>query len=147
MPDPLKIRMPARMDSLYAFTKQAIACAEKQGFSADRIRDIELALEELLVNIIRYAYPGGEGPIEMVCRCVDRGRLVIEITDSGIPFNMLDCGNPDTTSGIEERRIGGLGIFFVKKLMNGVQYRRRHDRNILTVTACEKRKESTDGAQ
>jgi len=147
MSAPLEIRLPARMDSLHVFIEQAAACAEKQGFSPDRINDVELALEELLVNIISYAYPEGEGPIEMTCRTDARGRLVFEIADSGVPFNMLAYGDPDTTADIEERRIGGLGIFFVKQLMDEVHYRREDDRNILTIAVSGKRKEDWIGAK
>jgi serine/threonine-protein kinase RsbW len=147
MPVPLKIKLPARMDSLHGFMEQANVCAEKQGFSPDRIKDIELALEELLVNIISYAYPEGEGPIEMTCRTDARNRLVFEIADSGVPFNMLAYGDPDTTAEIEERRIGGLGIFFVKQLMDEVHYRREDDRNILTITASGNRKEVRNETQ
>jgi len=144
---PLKIKLPARMDSLHAFMEQANVCAEKQGFSPDRIKDIELALEELLVNIISYAYPEGEGPIELTCRPDARNRLVFEIADSGVPFNMLAYGDPDTIAEIEERRIGGLGIFFVKQLMDEVHYRREDDRNILTIAVSKNRKEVRDGTE
>lgn len=144
---PLKIILPARMDSLHAFMEQAILCAKKQGFSPDRIRDIELALEELLVNIISYAYQGGEGSIEVTCRCDACDRLVFEIWDSGVPFNMLAYGDPDTTAEIDQRQIGGLGIFFVKQLMDEVHYRREDDRNILTITASKNRKEARYGVE
>jgi serine/threonine-protein kinase RsbW len=147
MPVPSKIKLPARMDSLHAFMEQATVCAEKQGFCPDRIKDIELALEELLVNIINYAYPGGEGLIDMTCRPDARDRLVIEIADSGVPFNMLAYGDPDTTAEIEERRIGGLGIFFVKQLMDEVHYRREDDLNILTIAVSGNRKEDRDGVE
>jgi len=146
MPVPLKIKLPARMDSLHAFMEQTTVCAEKQGFSPDRIRDIDLALEELLVNIINYAYPGGEGHIEVTCHPDAPDRLIFEIADSGVPFNMLAFRDPDTTAEIEERRIGGLGIFFIKHLMNEVHYRREDDRNILTIAVSRNRKEDRDGA-
>jgi serine/threonine-protein kinase RsbW len=147
MPVPLKIKLPARMDSLHAFMEQAAVCAEKQGFSPDRIKDIELALEELLVNIISHAYPEKEGPIEMACRFDARERLVFEIADSGVPFNMLAYGDPDTTAEIEERQIGGLGIFFVRQLMDEVHYRRENGRNILTIAASKSREEVRDGVE
>jgi anti-sigma regulatory factor (Ser/Thr protein kinase) len=60
---------------------------------------------------------------------------------------MLAYGDPDTTARIEERQIGGLGIFFVKKLMDEVHYRREDDRNILTIAASRNRKEDRDGAE
>lgn len=130
-----KIKLPARMDSLHALTAFAAACAREQGFSPVRISEIELAVEEVSVNIINYAYPQGEGYIELTCRPDPCDQLIFEIMDSGIPFNMLAYRDPDTTKEIEERRIGGLGIFFVKQLMDHVQYRRECDRNILTIVA------------
>ncbi len=144
---PSKIKLPARMDSLHAFMELAAVCAGNHGFSPGRINDIELALEEIIVNIISYAYPGGEGHIEVICRPDARNRLVFEIADSGVPFNMLACGDPDRTAGIEERRIGGLGVFFVKQLMDEVHYRREDDRNILTIVASGNRKEDQDGTE
>ena len=141
---PLTIRLPATMDSLHLFLKRAVLCAEKQGFSPDRIRDIELALEELLVNIINYAYPGEEGSIDLTCFQDARGRLVFEIVDNGVPFDMLAYADPDTTLQIEDRRIGGLGIFFVKQLMDDVRYRRETDQNILTIAVSGKRKKDPD---
>lgn len=142
---PSKIKLPARMDSLHAFMELAAVCAGNHGFSPGRINDIELAIEEILVNIISYAYPGGEGHIEVTCRPDDRNRLVFEIADSGAPFNMLAYDDPDRTAKIEERRIGGLGIFLVKQLMDEVHYRRENDRNILTIAASKDRKEVQDG--
>ena len=147
MPAPSKIELPARMDSLRAFLTQAVVCAEKQGFNRDRIHDVQLALEEILVNIFSYAYPGGGGAVEMTCLPDAHGRLVVEIADRGVPFNMLAHADPDTSADIEERRIGGLGIFFVKKLMDDVRYRRENDRNVLTIIASGIRKEDPDGAK
>ena len=147
MPAPSKIELPARMDSLRALLMQAVVCAEKQGFNRDRIHDVELAFEEILVNIISYAYPGGGGAVEMTCLPDAYGRLVVEIADRGVPFNMLAHADPDTSADIEERRIGGLGIFFVKKLMDDVRYRRENDRNVLTIIASGIRKEDPDGAK
>lgn len=144
MIDPETVCLPARMDSLHTFLTRADACAEKLGFSPGRISDLELALEELLVNIINYAYTAEEGPIEMTCRADPHGRLVVEIADSGVPFDMLAYSDPDTSLEIEDRRIGGLGIFFVKKLMDDVRYRRENDRNILTIVASANRKAEPD---
>jgi serine/threonine-protein kinase RsbW len=140
MPVPSKIRLPARMDSLHALMEFAAACAKEQDFSPDRISEIELAVEEVLVNIIKYAYPQGEGHIEMTCNSDPCGQIVFEIVDGGIPFDMLAYSDPDTTMEIEERRIGGLGIFFVKQLMDHVHYRREDARNILTIAASRNQK-------
>lgn len=140
MPVLSKIKLPARMDSLHALMEFAAVCAKRQDFSPDRISEIELAVEEVLVNIINYAYPQGEGQIEITCSSDSRDQITFEIVDSGIAFNMLAYSDPDTTEEIEERRIGGLGIFFVKQLMDDVQYRRESDRNILTIAAAKNQK-------
>ena len=68
----------------------------------------------------------------MICQ-IDRGRFIIEIIDSGIPFDVTATPDPDVTAGIQEREPGGLGIFFMKKMMDEVRYRRENDRNILTL--------------
>lgn len=135
-----QIILPAKMDSLGAFMASARACAREQDFNQDRINEIELSMEEVLVNIFNYAYPECEGDVEMTCSLDDAGRLVFQITDSGMAFNMVMADDPDITSEIDDRRIGGLGIFLVKQLMDEVQYRREHDRNILRLVVSGKGK-------
>jgi anti-sigma regulatory factor (Ser/Thr protein kinase) len=59
--------------------------------------------------------------------------LIIEIIDSGMPFDMTSLPNPDITSDISERKIGGVGVFLIKKMVDEVQYRRENDQNILSL--------------
>ncbi len=61
----------------------------------------------------------------------DGDAMVLEISDSGSPFDVLSLADPDTTSDIMERHIGGLGIHFIRKLSDNVSYRRENGRNIL----------------
>jgi serine/threonine-protein kinase RsbW len=60
--------------------------------------------------------------------------MIIEIIDSGVPFDVTSLTDPDLTADVGERKIGGLGIFLVKKMVDEVKYRREIDRNILTLT-------------
>lgn len=85
--------------------------------------EFQLCCEELVTNTISYGYPGGvHGQhIEIEVRC-DPGSVEIAISDGAIPFNPLAKEDPDLTLGIEERPIGGLGIYFVKRLMDEVRY-------------------------
>jgi anti-sigma regulatory factor (Ser/Thr protein kinase) len=138
------IRLPAKMDFLHAFMAFTIDCANAEGFSAERTYDLELAVEEILVNIIHYAYPEKKGEIEITCRPVQHDRLAFKIMDGGVPFNMLAYKDPDTNAAIEERRIGGLGIYFVKRLMDEVTYSRENDRNCLTIVLSKNRREDQD---
>jgi serine/threonine-protein kinase RsbW len=132
---PSTMRLSGKLASLYAFLDFVTSCAGEQGFTREKISEIELALEEVLVNIIKYAYKdcGIDGDIEITCKRDNAGSLVIEIVDSGIAFDIFSAREPDITADIEERQIGGLGIFFVKALMDDVRYQRKDDRNILTL--------------
>jgi anti-sigma regulatory factor (Ser/Thr protein kinase) len=121
------------MENLGRLIESVSGCAKAQGFEEEKISKIELAAEEALVNIFHYAYPERSGDVEMICQ-VDRGRFIVEIIDSGIPFDVTAMPDPDVTAGIQEREPGGLGIFFMKKMMDEVRYRRENDRNILTLT-------------
>jgi anti-sigma regulatory factor (Ser/Thr protein kinase) len=90
--------------------------------------------DELLTNIISYAYEDDtvEHQIEVGLSYRD-SRLSITVADDGLPFNPFTRENPDTSLGIDEREIGGLGIFLVKKTMDETQYQRRNKRNIVTL--------------
>ena len=125
--------LPSKIDSLYSLMDFVSSCAREEGFSTERISEIELAMEEVLVNIIKYAYQecGHVGDIEINCKLNDEQSLVIEIVDSGVQFDIFSAREPDVTADIDERPIGGLGISFVKQLMDDVQYRREENHNKL----------------
>jgi anti-sigma regulatory factor (Ser/Thr protein kinase) len=102
----------------------------------DRKRlEIELALEEILVNIVDYAYQGEAEIGNIECLFVEKKctGVHIEISDWGKPFNPLKRDDPEIHTGFEEREIGGLGIFLVKKVMDKVRYKREHGKNTLTM--------------
>ena len=128
-----RLSMFAKLENLGQFIASVSDCAKAQEFEPEKISKIELAAEEALMNIIRYAYPEGPGDVELICK-MDDGRFVIEIIDWGIPFDVTAMPDPDVTAGLPERKIGGLGIFLMKKAMDEVRYRRENDRNILTLT-------------
>lgn len=94
--------------------------------------ELRLVCEEVFINIVSYAYPHRHGDVHVGCDRMD-GRLVIQLIDAGIPFNPLVSSEPDLSSDIEFRDIGGLGIFLVKNLMDKITYERVDDRNILTM--------------
>ena len=94
---------------------------------------IAVAVEELFVNIANYAYPDGDGSMRPEI-CTDDEAVTLRFVDSGIAFNPLQEEEPDVTADAESRKIGGLGIYMVKKTMDSVQYERKDNENILTVT-------------
>jgi sigma-B regulation protein RsbU (phosphoserine phosphatase) len=104
------------------------------GLEDETVDDLELVLEELLVNIISYAYDAeGTGKI-VVSASVDDGTITLEFRDSGRPFNPLERESPDVDAPFDERPVGGLGIFLVTQLATTVDYRRLAEQNVLTVT-------------
>lgn len=126
------LRMSAKLENLSRLIGDLSDCAKAQGFAQENISKIELAAEEALVNVFRYAYPEQPGDVEMICR-LEGERLAIEIVDSGIPFDATAMPVPEVTDGGHEREPGGLGILLMKKVMDEVRYRREKDRNILTL--------------
>lgn len=121
---------PAQLALLYEFLEQL---AGSCGISMPQQMEIKLALDEAVTNVIQYAYPGTTGDIRMDVVC-ENGQLKITITDKGIAFNPLENKEPDVTLPLEERPIGGLGIFLVKQLMTDVSYQRSDGYNILKMT-------------
>ncbi len=97
-------------------------------------RQIDVAIDELFGNIARYAYSPDIGKAT-VRFAVEEDPLEVTITfiDNGIPFNPLEKSNPDTHLSAEERPIGGLGIFLVKKSMDLVEYEYKNGQNILKI--------------
>ena len=104
--------------------------AEQCGLEPKKKFGALLALEEAFVNICRYAYPQGEGDVVLTCGS-DGELFVLELSDTGAPFDLLSLPEPDLTLDIMERKIGGLGVHFIRKLSDSVSYRREQNRNIL----------------
>lgn len=125
--------LPARLDYLPSFIEAVTKSAIQGGVNDNKIFSIELALEEVLVNIMNYAYEGSGGDITVTCRSDNRQCFTIEITDNGKPFDMTAIPPPDLSGDLSERPIGGLGIHFVKKLSDRVHYQRTDDKNILEI--------------
>ena len=125
------IVVPAHLSSLQKSVDFVSSLTRKQGFDAKRLSEIELCVEEILVNIFHYAYPDKQGEVEIFCQADPEGAFTIKIVDSGIPFDILSSDDPDISVNIDERQIGGLGIYFVKKLMDRVEYHRENNKNIL----------------
>ena len=95
---------------------------------------LDVAVEELFVNIASYAYAPGEGMATIRFESEDGGgTAAITFIDEGVPYNPLEKPDPDTTLKAEERQIGGLGIYMVKKSMDETEYKYRDGKNIFTI--------------
>jgi anti-sigma regulatory factor (Ser/Thr protein kinase) len=98
------------------------------------MHDVNLAVEEILTNIISYGYTDNREEHEIkVSVSVQPGEVRVDVEDDGQPFNPLEAPEPDTTKPLEERTAGGLGIHLVRQLMDDLDYKRQGDRNLLSI--------------
>jgi serine/threonine-protein kinase RsbW len=118
------------MEYLETFRSYVLEKAEKWGIDQETLFKIELVLEELLTNVIRYAYvDGGSGDVEVECSFQRDNRFYLSIQDWGKPFDPLQREDPDLTKGVNEREIGGLGIHLVRQMADQVSYNREENSN------------------
>ena len=109
------------------------AATEKMGIETSLARQLRLAVEEAVVNVIDYAYPTGtEGDIT-VKMMSDGHMLRFQIIDTGVAFDPTTKEKTDTTLSAEDRQLGGLGILLVRELMDSINYERMDGQNILTL--------------
>ena len=94
---------------------------------------IAISIEEIFVNIAHYAYNPEVGAAR-ICITISDNTLKLVFEDSGKPYNPLEKSDPDITASVEDRKIGGLGVFMVKKMMDTVEYRYEDGKNRLTMT-------------
>ena len=95
---------------------------------------IDIAIDELFGNIAHYAYNPEIGQATVLVEVVeDPLSVVITFIDNGVPYDPLAKADPDTTLSAEEREIGGLGIYMVKKSMDDITYEYKAGQNILTI--------------
>lgn len=133
--DMKELVLEARIDNLEKvlefINEQMDAC----GCSMKAQTQINIAVEEIFVNIASYAYDGnpGSAKIEVLTSKEDPRFVEVTFTDSGVPYDPLAKTDPDVSLSAEERQIGGLGIFLVKKSMDDVQYEYRDGKNILKI--------------
>jgi len=107
--------------------------AEEKNLSPKFVFEINVALDEIITNIISYAYNDkAEHKILVKIFFLEDG-LKIQIEDEGIAFNPMERAEPDITKSVMERPIGGLGIHMVRKLVDELKYKRENNKNILTL--------------
>lgn len=129
-----ELKLEASTDNLSTVLDAIETHLKKSGCPEDILTELLIAVEELYVNIASYAYGGrkGEATVRMdVFGNPERARVVL--IDRGIPYDPLAREDPDITLSAEERKIGGLGIYMVKQIVDTVEYRYEDGCNILTI--------------
>jgi anti-sigma regulatory factor (Ser/Thr protein kinase) len=127
-----RLTLPASVESVALFRGFVRSGAVEADIPAEELEKLDLVLEEILMNIARYAYLPKNGAAEVAFAPDGPGKLNVEISDWGNAFNPLDVEPPDFSRGLADRPIGGLGVFLVRSLVNDIAYRRDGDRNVLS---------------
>lgn len=119
------------LDEVLAFVDGQLEAAD---CSVKIQMQIDLAVEEIFVNIASYAYQPETGPATVRVEVTpDGSAVIITFIDHGVPYDPLAKEDPDVTLSTEDRAIGGLGIFLVKKNMDDIRYEYKNGNNILTI--------------
>jgi anti-sigma regulatory factor (Ser/Thr protein kinase) len=127
-----KIKVEAKVENLQQVLDFITSRIEAAGGGMKPQMQIEVAAEELFVNIASYAYGDKTGDAEIAIDINDNVAS-IDFIDSGVPYDPLAKEDPDVTLSAQERQIGGLGIFMVKKTMDDVLYNYVDGKNITTI--------------
>ena len=129
-----KITVEATVDNLQQIIDFATEQLEARDCPMKVVMQMELVIEEIFVNISSYAYHPEIGPATF---CVEFEEnppaLLMTFIDGGKPYNPLEKSDPDTTLDIDERDVGGLGIFLVKKNVDEISYKFDDGKNILSM--------------
>jgi serine/threonine-protein kinase RsbW len=127
------LTMTADTASLHAAMEFVRTGAREAKLPETRIRELDLVIEEIFINVCCHAYPEGRlGDVTLAYSIPAPGELRVEVADQGAEFNPLTAPPPDLTLDLEDRPVGGLGIFLVKALVPSASYRRDHDWNRLS---------------
>lgn len=127
------LTLPNDVETIPQLNEFIDAIAESIGLDMSLTMSLNLAIEEAVVNVMEYAYPQGvKGDVTIDVAASDQWLQFI-ISDSGTPFDPTEKKDADTTLSVDERPIGGLGIFLVRQLMDTIQYDYVDGKNVLTL--------------
>ena len=129
-----EITVDATIDNVQTITDFVDERLEEMNCPVKAQMQIDIVIDELCSNVARYAYSDRTGKVTVRVDTVDKPMKVwLTFTDEGVPYNPLAKEDPDITLSAEERKLGGLGIYMVKKMMDEFRYEYKDGKNIVTV--------------
>jgi anti-sigma regulatory factor (Ser/Thr protein kinase) len=133
MTDSMNIEISNELSELERLHQTLADFCRRHGLAAQVARDLNLAVEEIVTNIITHGYADDREHRISVHLSLEQGEVKIDVEDDGRPFNPLEAPAVDTTTPLADRPIGGLGIHLVRKVTDGLEYKRLGDKNIFTL--------------
>jgi len=127
-----ELRLEPQISEIPRLIEWVEARCAASGVAGDVVIKLALVLEEAVANVIHHGLPGSPPPHRVAVRLeIDADTVAAEVIDNGRPFDPTTVPDPDLTSSLEERQLGGLGIHLMRELMDGLDYRRSGDSNTL----------------
>jgi len=121
------------LSELERLSQAVSAWCQGNAVSAEAEYHVNLALDEIVSNVIRHGWmDGGAHQLQVSLSCAGN-ELTVAVEDDALPFNPLEVPAPDITKPLEERAVGGLGIHLVRQIMDGLEYRRHDGKNFLVM--------------
>ena len=121
------------MPEIERLAEEVTRFANQHGAPSEIVGDLNLALEEVVANVIMHAYPQGGAHEIRVDVTAEVDRVAAAVVDDGVAFDPLQRAEPNVTLPLEERPVGGLGIFLARRVMDDLHYSREAGRNHLTM--------------
>ena len=133
----LSLKVECDRNELDRITEALEELGVEEAWPPDLLFKLNLVIEELVLNVIDYGYPGDGSDSDIDLTVTSNAESVtIEITDDGVAFDpVIDARAPDVSAPIEDRPVGGLGIYLARKLMDEFKHRREDGRNYLVMIA------------
>ena len=136
-----ELTLPAAAENIEKAVEFVNSQLEAAGCPPKVTVQIDIAIDELFGNIAHYAYGKDTGEATVRVEVTEEQSVIITFIDNGIPYNPLEKPDPDVAQSLEERQIGGLGIFMVKKSMDDITYEYKDGQNILRIKKIMERKD------
>jgi len=138
MANPIELILLNRPCEMSRLQDELELLAGQRGYPAKALHDIQLAVEEHLSNVLKYAFQDDQ--LHEIKVRLDPGdaTFVIEVEDDGCPFNPLEYPEPDLSLPMDQRPVGGVGIHLIRKTMDRIEYRRAGGRNYFVMTKAVK---------
>lgn len=129
-----QITRAAELESLQVFRGFITECCARYDIPNDTVLDLKLAVDEACTNIIEHGYKGMDPGSIILSFRIESDRILVQITDFGHVFEPADAPKPDVEAALEDRPLGGLGLFLIYQTMDNIDYQSSDDGNTLTFT-------------
>lgn len=129
-----QITRAAELKSLQVFRGFITECCARYDIPNDTVLDLKLAVDEACTNIIEHGYKGMDPGSIILSFRIESDRILVQITDFGHVFEPADAPKPDVEAALEDRPLGGLGLFLIYQTMDNIDYQSSDDGNTLTFT-------------